>query len=417
MLKRKTKPPLSKKLIAFGRVIHQDTQTVSDYSQKNTSGHAPRTDSRSTMQSGNNETPTPSLLATVDETSETLEMGPGDGRLLFMIIVSLNLEVEPVPVYRTISRGLTLNEVRRHYREATGTPEAFQMMWDTNGQIEYQINQGSVLLASDSGDTVVDVVNVQMEVGNLQVWGMDSLHPNRMSVMTRGTFQTVALHIDDPTNNRVFTVWTKEECHGLEMVHELDGNYDRWWGNDFLDSPVDVIDCANIAGICAIQVYSVTGGLICLVYTKIVEEDKTCAASWFTSTQFPCMGCSMDNTYETDCDPSLRNISRREVIVHFDEVRRQITILIDEDHTGPKKMLTIRDLPIGDAGFDGRMSVDAFDGVTPLAPRSSPILRPIGTATMDAIARLVCGPICVRFDLRSHPHHCRKFGTVDANSL
>jgi hypothetical protein len=31
---KKTKPPLSKKLIAFGRVIHQDTQTVSDYSQK-----------------------------------------------------------------------------------------------------------------------------------------------------------------------------------------------------------------------------------------------------------------------------------------------------------------------------------------------------------------------------------------------
>jgi hypothetical protein len=325
------------------------------------------------MQAGNtgndDETPTP-----VEETSETLEMGPGGGRLPFMNIVSLNHEVEPVLLHRTIDQGLTLNDVRRYYMEMTGTPEAFQMLWDANGQIE----QGFVLLASESGDTVVDVIEVEIIVGNLQRWGMDYL-PNRMSVRTHGTFPAVALDIgNDP--NRVLTVWTTTECRGLEKFHEL---YDATLAN-----PVDDIDCDNIAEVCAIQLSNHQNCLGCLVYTKIDAVEG--AGAWVTPTQFPCMGCSMATTYQT-YPLSLTHNSHKEVIVHFDEERRQITVLVDEDHTCPKKLLTIRNLPIGETRcFDGRMSVDAldaFDGDTTLAPVFP--IRDITPTNMDAIARLL----------------------------
>jgi hypothetical protein len=329
------------------------------------------------MQAGNNETPTPSLLATVEEIPETPEMGAGGGRLLFMSIFSPNHEVNPMPVYGMIGQDLTLNDVRQYYKEMTGTPEALQILYGDNGRIE----QGHVFSPSESGDNVVDVIDVHLMVGNFQVWGMDSLHPNGMCVETSGTFPAVALDIENDPNRvfRVFTVWTKEGCHGLEKFHEL---YDATLAN-----PVDTINCANIAEVCAIQLFNRQGCLGCLVYTQIDTVDR--AAFRVVPRQFPCMDCSMATAYETYL-PYLTPRSHKEVIVHFDEERRQITILVDEDHTCPKKLLTIRNLPIGETRcFDGRMSVDvinSFDCTTPLAP--SPI-RDITPTNMDVIARLV----------------------------
>ena len=82
--------------------------------------------------------------------------------------------------------------------------------------------------------------------------------------------------------------------------------------------------------------------------------------------------------------PLRANGSRNEhlrVIVHFDQVRRRIVVIVDEANGNPRKVLTIYNLG-GEFGehFDDRMSFGVSDGT---------IADILPLENSDAIARLL----------------------------